>query len=174
MEVSLRRISPVLYGVFGGSLLLYTMYNLKEVKKHHRPQVFDRISAAEDATVLRRLRENLDDLFRRSRPAGGFRGLLESLNDFDVAKNLEIVVDTSSFTINKKTIHLCTRNPKNGFTYDINTLMFVVLHELAHVICKDVGHTPNFELINASLLDYAVSRGFYDPSRPFAKDYCMI
>lgn len=84
------------------------------------------------------------------------------------------MVDVESFTINKKTIHLCTRNPKNGRSYDMNTLMFVVLHELAHVLCKDIGHTPSFELINWSLLSYAVDRKFYDPSKPFVKDYCTL
>jgi Zn-dependent peptidase ImmA (M78 family) len=85
-----------------------------------------------------------------------------------------MVEDNQSYTINKKIIHLCTKDPRNGKTYDKNTLMFVVLHELAHVLCPDVGHTDTFSRINNALLQHAVKYGFYDPSKPFVENYCKI
>ena len=45
----------------------------------------------------------------------------------------------TSYTINKGSyIGLCLENK------DINTLFFVLLHELAHVGTKSVGHTQEF------------------------------
>jgi len=103
-----------------------------------------------------------------------FTGYLEPLNNINILKELVMVEDSESYTINKRVIHLCTRDPRNGKMYDKNTLMFVVLHELAHVLCSEIGHTTNFLNINTALIQYAVSRGFYDPTKPFIKNYCQI
>jgi hypothetical protein len=108
------------------------------------------------------------------RKPGKFIGPLEPLNNLGILNNLIMVEDNESYTINKKVIHLCTKDPRNGRYYDKNTLMFVVLHELAHVLCSDVGHTDSFSVINQALLDHAVKCGFYDPSKPFIKNYCSL
>lgn len=103
-----------------------------------------------------------------------FSGCLEPLNRLDILNNLVIIEDRESYTINKKEIHLCTRDPQNGLYYDKNTLMFVLLHELSHVLCKDIGHTRNFATINHALLTHAIKHGYYDPSKPFVKNYCTL
>jgi len=47
---------------------------------------------------------------------------------------------STSYTINKKDMFLCIRNSDNGFT-DINTLTYILLHELSHVYSYNVvGH----------------------------------
>jgi hypothetical protein len=52
--------------------------------------------------------------------------------------------DSTSFSINKgEIIVLCLRQDENNFA-DINTIMFVVLHELAHLMTKSFGHTEEF------------------------------
>jgi Zn-dependent peptidase ImmA (M78 family) len=131
-----------------------------------------RPSPGQDITV-RDLHKDLKTLFWYLKPQK-FTGLLHRLNDPKIIENLIMVEDTESFTMNKKTIHLCTKNPKTGFTYDKNTLMFVVLHELAHVLCKDVGHTETFSKINESLLVYAAQHKYYDPRQPFVANYCSL
>jgi hypothetical protein len=124
-------------------------------------------------SILVDIYDDLIQMFYFQKP-GKFIGPLESLNNLNILNNLVMVEDNESYTINKKVIHLCTKNPKNGHYYDKNTLMFVVLHELAHVLCNDVGHTETFSVINQSLLDHAVKCGFYDPSKPFVKNYCSL
>jgi hypothetical protein len=127
----------------------------------------------ESRSVMRDIYVDMVTLFLYRRP-GKFVGYLEPLNDYKTLKNLIMVEDDQSYTINKKIIHLCTKDPRNGKTYDKNTLMFVVLHELAHVLCPDVGHTDTFSRINNALLQHAVKYGFYDPSKPFVENYCKI
>ena len=124
-------------------------------------------------SILKDICKDLTYLFYIRKP-GKFVGPLEALNNPNTLKNLLMVEDKESCTINKKTIHLCTKDPQNGRTYDKNTLMFVVLHELAHVLCEDVGHTERFSTINTALLNYAIENGLYDPSKPFVKNYCAL
>ena len=124
-------------------------------------------------SILEDIYDDLIHLFYYRKP-GKFIGLLEPLNNLDILKNLVMVEDNESYTINKKVIHLCTKNPQNGKYYDKNTLMFVVLHELAHVLCSDVGHTENFTNINYALLNHAIKHGLYDPTKPFVKNYCNM
>lgn len=49
----------------------------------------------------------------------------------------------TSYSINKgEQIVLCLRT--NNKLMDINTMMFVVLHEMAHICTVSIGHTPEF------------------------------
>ena len=76
-----------------------------------------------------------------------------------------------SYTINKKKIHLCLFD-KEGKYYDKNMLIYVTLHELAHVRCDEVGHTDKFHNIFTDILDTAARKGIYDPKKPIIKNYC--
>ena len=102
--------------------------------------------------------------------------MLERLRDvlknvFPDIQNVILLKGDKSYTINKKRIHLCLTD-KGGRYYDQNMLVFVLLHELAHVRCSDIGHTDQFHRIFKELLDVAIQHGIYDPTIPIIKDYC--
>jgi hypothetical protein len=84
---------------------------------------------------------------------------------------LEFYESNKSYTTNKQKVHLCLKD-RNGGYYSENMLMYVALHELAHVMCDEVGHTEKFYSIFQRLLDKAHDMGIYDPSIPIVKDYC--
>ena len=52
----------------------------------------------------------------------------------------------TSYSVNKgEQIVFCLRTiTDSGELHDINLLMYVVLHEMAHVGCPEIGHTPLF------------------------------
>ena len=52
----------------------------------------------------------------------------------------------STYTINKgELIKICLRKKKDGKPlHNLNTLMFVVIHELAHVMSVSIGHNKEF------------------------------
>ena len=54
--------------------------------------------------------------------------------------------DTSSFTINKgELMSICVRHQDDRKKFhNMNTMMFVVLHELAHVMSVSIGHGKEF------------------------------
>lgn len=76
-----------------------------------------------------------------------------------------------SYTINKKKIYLCLRD-KNKEYYDFNMLLYVAIHELAHVLCDEIGHTSKFNHIFHKLLEKAESIKIYDPNKPIIQNYC--
>ena len=85
---------------------------------------------------------------------------------------LEFYESNKSYTINKQKVHLCLKDQKGDY-YNENMLTYVALHELAHVICDEVGHTDKFYAIFDELIDKAHGMGLYDPSIPVIQDYCM-
>ncbi len=80
----------------------------------------------------------------------------------------------SAYTENKSIVFLCLKDPKTGEYYDMNTLMYVTLHELAHVVSKGYGHGQEWKNNFTKLLNQAHRSGIYDPSQPIVKNYCGI
>lgn len=76
-----------------------------------------------------------------------------------------------SYTINKEKIYICLKD-KDGNYYNENMLIYVTLHELAHVRCDEIDHTEKWERIFNEILDKATAHGLYNPSIPIIKDYC--
>lgn len=69
---------------------------------------------------------------------------------------------STSFTEGKKKITFCLRN-KQGKLHDINTLMFVALHELTHVMNDRWGHEDYYWSLFREILNEAVEAGIYKP-----------
>lgn len=90
---------------------------------------------------------------------------------FPEIKSIDIAGSNKSFTINKKHVYICSKD-ENGQYYDDNMLTYVILHELAHVLCDEVGHTEKYKIIFRSLLERAHNAGLYDPSKPPIDNYC--
>ena len=82
-----------------------------------------------------------------------------------------------SYTMNKNSITLCLKNPNTGGLYSWNTLAYVSLHELAHVITKEKEkdkHGPIFTRNFLTLLKKAKDLGYYNPRQPIPNSYCGI
>lgn len=86
-------------------------------------------------------------------------------------ENLKFYEGKKSYTINKKKVYLCLKDD-NGEYYDFNMLIYVSIHELSHVICDEIGHTPKFHRIFRDMLELAEQKNIYDSSIPIIKNYC--
>lgn len=82
----------------------------------------------------------------------------------------------TSYSVNKgEKIVMCVRQ-NNADLVDENVLMYVAVHELAHLMSHDVGHSRNFWTNFRFLLEEAVQIGVYTPI-DYAKapqEYCGI
>jgi len=88
------------------------------------------------------------------------------LNDrFNVDSFQETRIDSShtSFSVDKgEEVHLCLRDKSENFNiHKINTLMFVSLHELAHIASAQQGHADEFKNNFVWILKYATKIGIY-------------
>ena len=83
----------------------------------------------------------------------------------------------TSYSINKgEELVFCLRSKINNKLHDINDIMYVAVHEIAHIGCPEIGHTPLFKKINLFLLKRAVEKGLYkfENYRKTQKEYCGI
>lgn len=92
------------------------------------------------------------------------------LKCFPELTQLQIYEGNKSYTVNKEKIYLCIKD-KNGKYYDKNILMYVLLHEIAHTICPEIGHTQQFKDIFNVLLQRAQLGNIYEHVE-IPKDYC--
>jgi hypothetical protein len=76
-----------------------------------------------------------------------------------------------SYTINKKNVYICMKNEAGGY-YDKNFLVYVILHEISHALCDEIGHTQKFMAIFADMIDRAARMGLYDKDKPKVENYC--
>lgn len=90
-----------------------------------------------------------------------------------VVDSIKFFESDSSYTEDKEDIFLCIRDG-NGDLYDDNTLCYVGLHEIAHVLTRSVGHTEEFNEVFTKLLKKAADQGIYNPNQPIAPMYCGV
>ena len=90
---------------------------------------------------------------------------------FPEIDNTILLKGKKSYTINKKRIHICLKDVKGDY-YDNNMLKYVILHELAHVLCDEIGHTEKFHTIFEGILRKAIKCGVYNDKIPTIKNYC--
>jgi len=85
-------------------------------------------------------------------------------------------VGDSAYTENKEVITLCLADPDTNRYYDINTIMYVSLHELAHVITPEgkEEHGDEFKANFSNLLRQAAEEGVYNPKIPIPATYCKV
>ena len=89
------------------------------------------------------------------------------VDGFNPEKVME-TLPTSSYTAyseNKgEKIAFCVKRTKgDGNLIDLNTLMFVAIHEMGHIATKEVGHTETFWKNFKFLLKESVEIGIYNP-----------
>lgn len=76
-----------------------------------------------------------------------------------------------TFVANKETIYLVLRH-SNDDLFDYPTILQAAIHEMAHILCTETGHSDNFYQIEDYLIQQAIKRqllsnGFYpDPDYP--------
>ena len=68
----------------------------------------------------------------------------------------------TSYSVNKgEELVFCLKSRKTGKPHDINLMMYVAIHEMAHIGCPEQGHTPLFNKIFAFFLKEAINIGLY-------------
>jgi hypothetical protein len=100
--------------------------------------------------------------------SGAIHKMLMRYNPDNIVENSPKDKQDTSFTLNKgSTIALCLREKdKNTNLHDTHTLLFVAIHELAHIAIDDNEHPPEFWQMFKFLLAEAEIAGIYK-----SKDY---
>jgi len=68
----------------------------------------------------------------------------------------------TSYSINKgEELSFCLKSKKTGKLHDINLLMYVAIHEMAHIACPEIGHGNLFKKIFRFFCEEAIKVGLY-------------
>jgi hypothetical protein len=100
-----------------------------------------------------------------------YTGILSNVNKKRMLNEISLFKGNKSYTINKEHIYMCLKDEDNNY-YDDNMLIYVLIHEIAHSICDEIGHTRKFHKIFDALLEKAQDMNIYDPNLPLVRNYC--
>jgi predicted metal-dependent hydrolase len=138
----------------------------------------DKEAAANTLATLRMKLEKLCDIMKKKYPND------ESVIRMNERFNSDNITESgknnqyTSYSVNKgeKIVFCIRQKDEDESIVDENTLTFVSIHELAHIMTKSVGHTPEFWNNFKRLLKESVSNNLYTKedytSNP--KEYCGI
>ena len=94
-----------------------------------------------------------------------------------VIKESSAKSEYTSYSVNKgEELVFCLRSKQTNKLHDINDIMYVAVHEIAHIGCPEIGHTPLFKKINKFLLEKASEANLYkfENYKQTKKEYCGI
>ena len=101
--------------------------------------------------------------------------LVEGFNPQKISETLP-TSELTAYSENKgEKLAFCLNTTKEGNKLiDLNTLTFVALHELSHIMTESVGHNQEFWQNFKFLLENAKASGVYDPVdyKKKPKEYC--
>jgi len=120
--------------------------------------------SAEAADLIAKIRQKLVILMEHLQKTHGSNDIrIEMLKKNFKPDRLKEGIDTTGYTsysINKgEQIVLCLRNKDK--LVDINTMLFVVLHEFAHLATVSIGHTEEFWDNFRWILEESINIGIY-------------
>ena len=139
-------------------LLLFIIFIVKDIRENY----------LESDPFLLKIRKELDIFFDTEE---SWEYPIDSDKAKNVMKNIKIYKGEKSYTINKRKVYLCMKNEKGNY-YSKNTLIYVLAHEISHVLCDEIGHTEKFHEIFEILLNKMIERRLYNPSLPPEENYC--
>jgi hypothetical protein len=103
--------------------------------------------------------------------------LVEGFNPKKISETLP-TSELTAYSENKgEKIAFCLNKTKEGDKLiDLNTLTFVALHELSHIMTKSIGHKQEFWENFKFLLQNAKQAGIYNPVdyKKNPKEYCSM
>jgi predicted metal-dependent hydrolase len=71
--------------------------------------------------------------------------------------------ELTSFSVNKgEEVAFCLKSKKDGRLHEINLLIYVAIHEMAHMACPEIGHGDLFKKIFKFLTLRAIEMQLYE------------
>ena len=140
---------------------------LKSSNDNRKYRLLDLPGKEKCMEILVQLNKNVIQLlsYVKDEDREGIKDLLDNYKPDSLSENLE-KKSLQAYSINKgEEICLCLREPEDELKIidDINTLMFVLVHELGHLMTDDIGHTNKFWNNMAYLLKKSSEINLYNP-----------
>jgi len=169
MEVGTESL-VILFSIIIGSYYIINMYNEKDLVKitssvdNEKYTVQIKDDSKEAADLIAKIKQRIITLIEHMEKTFGISDerVANLKNNFrpDRLKEGVSTPGYTSYSVNKgEQIVLCLRNKDS--LVDINTMMFVVLHEMAHLASVSIGHTEEFWNNFRWILEESINIGIY-------------
>jgi len=167
-ELSSILIGVVLLGILFNSL--YKNFNLTSIKSTIDGRTYsvrklpDKLDAANKlAHISEELTRLVEHVYSTDKEKKGVKQLKTNFNSRNIIENTPGGQYTA-YSVNKgEQLAICLRNAKDDTFINDNLIFFVSIHEMAHVMTDEVGHTPLFWDNMKYLLEQSEELGFYIP-----------
>lgn len=125
----------------------------------------------EKANLLGRIVENIfllkNHMVKNIDSFPNYRPYIKQLEE-NLSETRTVIYETdpesnlTSYSVNKgEELSFCLKSKKTDTLHDINLLMYVAIHEMAHVACPEIGHGDLFKKIFRKLAEEAINIGVY-------------
>jgi len=173
-------------------LIIYLLYSLNNnglVRANFNGETFDVQEHPDKETaveLLKKLRDNLLIIAQKSleratseNNADYQKYITKIVNKLNGVLIREVEKDSpyTSYSVNKgEELVFCLRNKKTHVFYDYNKILYVAVHEIAHIGCPEIGHTKLFFELNRYLLETAKRNDMYTfiDYNKTPEEYCGI
>lgn len=143
--------------------------------------VRDRKDLSETVDLLARVTEKCGNLVKyvdnKHKDNENVSRLVENFNPKSISETLP-TSELTAYSENKgEKIAFCLTETKNGKKLiDLDTLTFVAIHELSHLMTKSIGHKLEFWQNFKFLLENAKEGGIYEPIdyKNNSKEFCGL
>ena len=160
----------ILFSIIIGGYYIINMYNEKDLVKitssvdNEKYTVQIKDDSKEAADLIAKIKQRIITLIEHMEKTFGISDerVANLKNNFrpDRLKEGVSTPGYTSYSVNKgEQIVLCLRNKDS--LVDINTMMFVVLHEMAHLASVSIGHTEEFWNNFRWILEESINIGIY-------------
>ena len=169
MEVGTEGL-VILFSIIIGGYYIINMYNEKDLVKitssvdNEKYTVQIKEDSKEAADLIAKIKQRIITLIEHMEKTFGISDerVANLKNNFrpDRLKEGVSTPGYTSYSVNKgEQIVLCLLNKDD--LVDINTMMFVVLHEMAHLASVSIGHTEEFWNNFRWILEESINIGIY-------------
>jgi Ca2+/Na+ antiporter len=181
MLLILILVIMVIFYKYGKNDVIYVKSDIDNISYLVR-NVADKQKAANILATIRQNMFKLNDYLYANKEK--YKDYIEYITNLNTKIKDSIIIESgensvyTSYSINKgEQIIFCLRSRQDNITFhEINLLMYVVLHEMAHVGCTEYGHTNMFKKIFAFFAERAVELGLYTkiPFNSVPVEYCGL
>jgi predicted metal-dependent hydrolase len=138
-----------------------TLVKASDGRSYKVQELPDKQDAAERMSSIRNKLEKICEHCKDEKD-NPYQRLVSRFNP-DVLEENDLTADSTSYSENKgEKIVVCLRDKAPPFPLvEENTVMFVLIHELAHLMTASIGHTPEFWTNMRMLLQDCIKIGVY-------------
>ena len=157
-------VMGILFNFFNKNWNLTTVTSTKDGRKYKVRKLPDKLDAANKlAHISAELTRLVEHVYTNDKDKDGVQQLKDKFNSRNITENTPGGQYTA-YSVNKgEELSICLRNVSDNIFINDNLIFFVSIHEMAHVMTDEVGHTTKFWDNMRYLLEQSEQLGFYIP-----------